>query len=142
MSKTIKDKDGHSLVEVYDTDEIVANPTLDGSEGSLAGLKIGNTKYKVTSGGSGGASGITQVAMTYDESTGLTLSATTEEIFNLLQNGIVVVTGNYYGVNYNAIIVDGSYDDEFGYNFTIYSNSDRILTYDPHNDIWYIQMPA
>lgn len=54
MSKTIKDKDGHSLVEVYDTDEIVANPTLDGSEGSLVGLKIGDTKYKVTGGGGGG----------------------------------------------------------------------------------------
>ena len=54
MSKRFLDKERQLLVEVYDTDEIVANPTLDGTEDSLAGLQIGDTKYKVTGGGGGG----------------------------------------------------------------------------------------
>ena len=35
---------------------VVANPTLVGTEDNLTGLQVGNTKYKVPSGGSGPAS--------------------------------------------------------------------------------------
>ena len=34
---------------------VVANPTLVGTEDNLTGLQVGNTKYKVPSGGSGSA---------------------------------------------------------------------------------------
>lgn len=36
--------------------EVIANPTLAGTEADLTGLQVGNTKYKVPSGGSGSAS--------------------------------------------------------------------------------------
>lgn len=90
----------------------------------------------------GGSSGVTKVNMTYDETTGVTLSATTEQIYNMLQNGIVVVTGKYYGSNYNAIILDGDYYDEKYHFSTIISNSDYQLTYRSDDDIWYIEIPA
>lgn len=53
MSKTFLDKNNNTLATVYETSEVVANPTLEGTEASLSGLKIGSTKYKVE-GGAGG----------------------------------------------------------------------------------------
>lgn len=41
--------------EVSDIPEVVANPVLEGTEGDLTGLQVGNTKYKVPSGGGGGS---------------------------------------------------------------------------------------
>ena len=38
---------------------VVANPTLAGTESDLTGLQVGNTKYKVPSGGSGGLPSVT-----------------------------------------------------------------------------------
>ena len=50
MSKTFLDKNNNTLATVYETSEVVANPTLEGTEASLNGLKIGSTKYKVEGG--------------------------------------------------------------------------------------------
>lgn len=50
MSKTFLDKNNNTLATVYETSEVVANPTLEGTEASLSGLKIGSTKYKVEGG--------------------------------------------------------------------------------------------
>lgn len=52
MSKIFLDKDNNVFYEGYETHEIVANPTLAGTEDNLTGLKIGNTKYKINGNGS------------------------------------------------------------------------------------------
>lgn len=45
------------LEDYYTKEEIVANPTLTGNEADLTSLQIGDTKYKVPSGGGGEGSG-------------------------------------------------------------------------------------
>ena len=47
MSKTFLDKDESVLATVYETSEVVANPTLDGDEPTLDSFLLGDTKYKV-----------------------------------------------------------------------------------------------
>jgi hypothetical protein len=51
MPKTFLNYKGATLASVYETDEIVANPTLEGTEQPLAGLQVGNTKFSVSQGG-------------------------------------------------------------------------------------------
>jgi len=51
MPKQLLDKNNNLLYSGYETDEIVANPQLDGTETDLKGLQVGNAKYKVSSGG-------------------------------------------------------------------------------------------
>lgn len=53
MPKIFKDKDNNVLYTGYETSEVVANPTLEGTEANLTGLQVGDTKYAV--GGSGSA---------------------------------------------------------------------------------------
>ncbi len=126
--------------------ESLTNENLELSDIAFAFEGGSHTEEVTTStwteiGSSSGASGITRVTMTYNESTySLTLSATTEEIFNLLQNGIVIVTGKYFTMNYNAIIIDGSYYDN-KYDFCIFSNIDCELCYNSDDDTWDIQIP-
>lgn len=52
MPKIFKDKNDNVLYTGYETSEIVANPTLAGTEANLTGLQVGNTKYAVPQGGS------------------------------------------------------------------------------------------
>lgn len=51
MPKQLLDKDNNLLYSGYETEEIVANPQLDGTEGNLTGLQVGDTKYAVPQGG-------------------------------------------------------------------------------------------
>ncbi len=51
MPKIFKDKNNNVLYTGYETSEVVANPTLAGTEADLTGLQVGDTKYKVSSGG-------------------------------------------------------------------------------------------
>ena len=55
MAKTFLDKHNNRLVTVYETSEIVANPTLTSGEPDLTSLQIGNSKFRVPSGGGGGS---------------------------------------------------------------------------------------
>ncbi len=50
MSKTFLDKNNNVLVSVYETKEIVANPTLVGDEEEFTGLQVGNKKYAAPQG--------------------------------------------------------------------------------------------
>ena len=47
MPKIFKDKNDNVLYTGYETSEVVANPTLVGTEDTLAGFQVGDTKYKV-----------------------------------------------------------------------------------------------
>ena len=49
MSKEFVDGKGEKLYLGYETDEIVANPELDGTEVPLTSLKLGDDKYKIES---------------------------------------------------------------------------------------------
>jgi len=51
MSKTFLDKNNNVLYTGYETHEIVANPTLAGTEANLTGLQVGDTKYAIPQGG-------------------------------------------------------------------------------------------
>lgn len=51
MPKIFKDKNNNILYTGYETSEVVANPTLVGTEANLTGIQIGDTKYKVPEGG-------------------------------------------------------------------------------------------
>ena len=51
MPKIFKDKNNNVLYTGYETSEVVANPTLAGTEVNLTGLQVGDTKFAVPQGG-------------------------------------------------------------------------------------------
>lgn len=52
--KTFKGKNNEVLGTFLENTDIVANPTLAGTEANLTGLQVGNTKYAVPQGGGSG----------------------------------------------------------------------------------------
>jgi len=58
MPKIFKDKNNNVLYTGYETSEIVANPTLAGTEANLTGLQVGNIKYAVPQSGGGGSANL------------------------------------------------------------------------------------
>ena len=52
------------VTKKYADDNVVANPTLAGTESNLTGIEVGGTKYKVPSGGGSGSGDME--AATYD----------------------------------------------------------------------------
>lgn len=119
MSKIFLDKDNNVVYEGYETHEVVANPTLAGTEDNLTGLKIGDTKYKVSS----GDNYMLKVNLTYSSSAGEYITDyTLQEICNAASSGKLVYI---YCVNYS---------NQYGQNTTFNIIKDATVTIDPHGE--------
>ena len=120
MSKTFLDKDNNTLATVYETSEVVANPTLSGNEANLTGLKIGGTKYVVGGGSANryrhsvllnfidGCEQIIKGAIIFESNNQATLTVETlKQLFNFS------IGENYYIFNSpcNQIIFKLDYED-------------------------------
>ena len=80
---------------------VVANPTLVGTEAVLTGLQVGDTKYAVPQGGGGGA-GIEFVEITVESESG---TLTSEQATALLNGAFLKITNE----NYIASIIPLTY---------------------------------
>lgn len=104
MSKNVYDNRDSLLFSVYETHEIVANPTLTGGEANLTGIKIGETKYQV---GGGSASNI--VVYDYLEQTTeaeLTSEQVQDFITNIMDPNKIVKFSNIGGNNNNVTVIN------------------------------------
>lgn len=76
--------------------EVVANPTLAGTEADLTGLQVGDTKYKVPAGGGGGGALVVNVTETESgQDYVYTCDKTAQEILTALESGVVVFKYDY-----------------------------------------------
>lgn len=71
-----------AVAKAGDATQVVANPTLAGTEAALEGLQVGETKYKIEAGGGGGGG-----ALFYQ------IDLTDQQFSDLEDNGTVTVTG-------------------------------------------------
>jgi len=78
---------------------VVANPTLAGTEDSLTGLQVGDTKYAVSGGGGGG--GVLVVSVTFEGETA-TLDKTWQEITDA-SFPVIVTDESSVGTSWNTI---------------------------------------
>lgn len=92
---------------------VVANPTLAGTEADLEGLQVGDTKYKV-----GGGGGALVVTLTTHEEV-ITAGKTAGEIASAISNGSNVLfyepeggAANYYPLTY-AFVGEGEFTFAF-----------------------------
>lgn len=74
MPKIFKDKNNNVLYTGYETSEVVANPILAGTEDTLTGVQIGDTKYAVPQ---GGGSGLYKYVVNYFDSNNLAINKVT-----------------------------------------------------------------
>lgn len=144
MSKIFLDKDNNVVYEGYETHEIVANPTLAGTEGNLTGLQIGSTKYSVSNGGSikytaviyssdsfpGGYAG--QITVEVDDNT----LETYEDLVTYLtnkgyvsnDNGLILLNAVGYS-SHNPAVVYGLYVESGEIKFVGYDGSNGTYTF-------------
>lgn len=119
MPKRFLNYKGATLATIYETDEVVANPTLEGNEETLEGLEIGKTKYKV--GGEGGSKVVANPELTGDEQAleGLEVEGTKYKVSG---GGSSYTPGNGISIDSNNEITA-----KLGSNLT-FDNRGRITT--------------
>ena len=104
MPKIFKDKNDNVLYTGYETSEVVANPTLAGTETELTGIQIGSTKYKAPEGFSGNYNDLTNKP-TIPAAVSGSLDSSSLYYWRSISigsvNGLIpeVVTGNYDSVS-------------------------------------------
>jgi len=101
------------LLEAGGGTNVVANPTLAGTEDSLTGIQIGDTKYAV-----GGSSGGGMLVVTDTEGT---LDKTAQEIMTAAENGLVVVKKTEGPATNVFPILQFTFNTITGYDFTVFN---------------------
>lgn len=136
MPKTFLNYKGAILASVYETDEIVANPTLEGTEQPLEGLEVGNVKYKV-SGGTGGTSSVFSDT-DFDSLVGKHLSV--DKLIALLKSKNIIEGYEFYILG--GMVDNGGINPAYGIHFeygsdTVFSILDNRPIYSVSYDTDY-----
>ena len=124
MPKIFKDKNDNVLYTGYETSEVVANPTLAGTEASLTGVQIGSTKYKVPEGFSGNYNDLTNkptIPTVYNPTITFTQGGVSKGSITLNQSSnqtIALDAGGSGGGNKNLVFFTLNYSKD-GTNFTV-----------------------
>jgi len=125
MSKIFLDKDNNVIYDGYETHEVVANPTLVGTEEDLTGLKIGDTKYKISGGGESPILKVTLTKVNDDYVTDYTNAEISEAV---LSGKIVYIHYNMDAYTLVSNIIQGVYietGEEAVYSFRLMYEVDQ-----------------